>query len=218
MRTTPFSHVWNKPIIFGSNFKPDWSDTEGALRRRLIFFSFLNSVEDKDSELIGHLLLERGCIVYRCVGEYLSFCEANSKEADFNKFIGEDLLSLKQEFKEYSDPLTEFLALGRTKIGDYYYSIVYKKDSKALVSDFKRRFDNWLSGTKHDQSFRLNTKHSEFKKNGFEYSEEKVCKSCGNPALKGCCIDYNRLNRTSVKYYKNMHMMKEVVSPFVKDE
>jgi len=185
-----------------------------------VFFSFSNSVENKDSQLIERLLIERGNIIHRCVSDYLSFCEKNSKEADFNKFIGEDLLSLKQEFKEFSDPLTEFLALGKTKIGDYYYSIVYKKDSKALVSDFKRRFDNWLSGTKHDQSFRLNTKHSEFKKNGFEYFEEKVCKSCGKQALKGCCQDYNRLNRTSVKYYKNMYMMKEIVnnsSSFVDD-
>lgn len=215
MRTTPFSHVWNKPIIFGSNFMPDWSDSEGALLRRLVLFLFSNTIDEKDSKLLNKLCEESGSIVLKCVSEYFEFIKEHPGEADFNKFLGEDLQVLKKDFKEFSDPLSEFLGLGRQRIGDHYYSIIYKEGEKCKVNDFKKRFENWLSGTKHDQTFRLNTKHTEFKKNGFVYSEEKVCKSCGNKAAKGCCDNYNKLNRTTMKYYENMMMLKEPVSfPF----
>ena len=136
--------------MFGSNFNPDWNDTEGALRRRLVFFLFSNSIEEKDSSLIDSLFKERGSIIFRCVREYLKFVAENKNEADFNKFLGPELQSLKDDFKEFSDPLSEFLSLGKTKIGQFHYSVVYKEGDRALVTDFKKRFEHWLSSSKHD--------------------------------------------------------------------
>lgn len=209
LNVTAFENTWCKPIMFSSNYAPEWEDSEGALRRRLVFFYFGNEVEKKDSEMEKKLKKEAANIIYRCIKDYHQCVEDNKGQADFSKIIPEELKLLKEEFKLISDPLSEFLSLGRTKIGEYYYSTAFRNGNITPVEHFKKRFNNWLSTTKHSQKYKLCVKSKEFKTCGFTLVSKTSCKSCGNLHIKNCCGNYNSVNRTTKQFFENMYLMKE---------
>lgn len=117
-----FITTWYESGFFIGNIKPHWSDTNGALRRRLIQFQFKKKVHETDAKLKQRIrtaaLLFKSCIAYKFASKF--FGSANLLDVnkfshrDMNHHVGKKLLppSLilwNQQLLDELSPLTNLL-------------------------------------------------------------------------------------------------------------
>lgn len=205
---------WETPIFMAGMHFPKFEDKSGGINRRFVFFSFNTHIVNKDGTLKNALLKESPNIAYKYVKAYVDFMGDNPTEADFSKFMTENMLNMRNEFQNNSDPLSTFLQLSKSKVGLYYYSTVYKKNNLESLTDFNSRFSGWLSCNKQfDQKYKLNSDSPLFAKNGFNRISYKICKNCDKKASANpqCCDMYNNNNRTTKFFYEHMLLIKDPV-------
>lgn len=213
MHTSSENVKWVQPLAANSNFFPDFKDPAGALKRRFVIFDFKNPVKEISSTLTKDLCAERPSIIKRCVGDYLSYVQIMGTDANFNGKLPDSLLELKEILKDECDPLSKFLNLPKTKVGEFYYDIQYDELFNTPVVDFKKRFENWMEGH-NEKDYKFDKRSQEFLERGYILKRITTCKSCEKSHLKGCCGQYNAKNKSTKDVFLNMKMIKETECPF----
>lgn len=71
-----------------------------------------------------------------------------------------------------------------------------KKGETLLVSEFRKKFGFYMRFNHSNVHYKWKADYSAFKHKGYNVVQEHICKSCENPAKKGCCDKYDKYNRS----------------------
>lgn len=88
-----------------------------------------------------------------------------------------------------------------TKLAEFLSNnTLYKAGNSILMDDIRQRFVSWLGkDVKSLDNGTFGQVHPDYK-----IVVKKICKSCNNPAGKGCCDSYNYKNRTNKTVVQNI--------------
>jgi hypothetical protein len=109
------------------------------------------------------------------------------------------------EMREEVDYLHIFLTQDRdeNKWSTGSLCIRYQEGSCVLLSEFKKKFLNYMRFSHPGVQYKWTSDYSAFKHLGYEIERVHTCKAClksgGN-----CCLNYNRANRSKKTVIKNM--------------
>lgn len=175
---------WSVPILFSSNYVPQWRD-KGDISRRILCANFENTVLHTDTSIKNNILsYELPAFIYKSLLAYQQFIN-NSSSSSIWDLCPEYFLDQQQELKEERNPLFKFI-INYTE---------YQPESYLTIEEIKERFSSWLNtrvGKLDNGTFTQVDKR-------FIIESAKLCKSCLVLHIKGCCEKYSRNNRTTKK-------------------
>ena len=133
---------------------------------------------------------ELPAFIYKCLSYYKKMIEQN--DLDIWNICPEYFLEQKEELRIERNPLYKFL-LENTR---------YKKDNVVTMEELRTAFGEWIGKKIH----KLDLGTIKQVNSDFEIVKSQYCKSCNNEHRKGCCENYNRINRTLKQIIKNIEI------------
>ncbi len=190
---------WQVPLLMAGNYWPDYNDSSGSISRRYAAFALRVLVTDRDTQLMQKLEKEIPTILTRCVTRYHEKVAQDVKKVDIWKLMPQALIDMQDEVKEQTNPLQRFLTNG-----SFHYEVMYEDGTVTSLADFQSAYRGYCTAQKIDYQWKYD--YYPFKSKGYVVEDKQVCKTCGNPALKGCCSKYDAKNRKKVVCIKNMRL------------
>jgi phage/plasmid-associated DNA primase len=185
-----FSTEWKVPMLWAGNWFPDYID-KGQISRRLLVANFERNVYNPDPSLKNRILNnELPAFIYKCLLNYNNTLKKYDSNKGIWKICPHYFLEQQEELREERNPLYKFLK----------ENTQYKKDNIILIEDIRENFNNWL-GKKVKK-----LDNGTFGQVNKEYVIEAlhICKHCKNPAVSGCCVNYNSRDRSKKKIVRNV--------------
>lgn len=183
---------WNVPILFAGNWLPDYSD-QRQIARRILTAKFDKIVNKPDTTLFDKITTTELPAFINKVCVYYNNMLKTSGNKTVWKFCPEYFLDQQEELKMKNNSLYCFLS-EKTR---------YKKDNVMLIEEVKAQYSIYMDKRIHSLT------NGTFHQVNEEYIIENMmtCKSCMNPAKKGCCSEYKNSNRTNKSTVRNLEFI-----------
>ena len=192
-------HDWDIPTIINSNSLPNYKDVSGEIVRRVMVVNFENVIEQDqintnlESDIINN---EISTFIHRCRITYLQFKQ---------KYNGKGVETFcPSVFIENRNLLR--LAVNNTCrfINERFE---YKEGEMINVPTLNKLFKTWMKDLydlKKNPSENINAQSIEAIDNRYQYKKAQFCKHCLKEHKKGCCLKYNRTERSSREVVYNI--------------
>jgi len=185
---------WNIPLLFCSNYLPNYSEDSGEITNRIMLINYENviSENERDISLFKKIIeSEYTSVIYKCVNTFIRIRDSNLDKSIWS-FCPQYFIENKELIRNQSNQLYNYLV----------ENTFYSKDSIISTDDLKNKYNIWLKEKFNNHSSNVKLSYNtilQVNKN-FEIKNIKMCKFCKNKHTAGCCVNYNRTARTS-KYY-----------------
>lgn len=148
-----FTVEWNTPGILAGNEVPNFTDNAGSVQRRLLVFSFLNTVVNGDMKLADKLAAELPSILLKCNRAYL---EASHKWGSRNVWtvLPDYFQNTREEMAQAVNSIEAFLASQDVTIG---------ADLCCLFDDFRDAWRSFSVANGYTQHTKGPTTHNLFR-------------------------------------------------------
>jgi hypothetical protein len=179
--------VLNMHTLICSNYMQDVKEA-GEIQRRLAVFVF-NPVIGKDASLQKKILKETSFILIKTLLAYREL-KYKYKNKTFEDWGIEYFDSQKEESLYNNNPVYKFID------EDNGFSI--EEGAETSWTDFEIEFKTLNRG------YRLKTTDQTFARLGLEVRRNNCCRSCFKKHAKGCCDQYQRMNKTTKRVISNL--------------
>ena len=211
---------WSVPLIFASNFMPDYIDSAGQISRRIVAFQFPSLVDTPDPQLSKRILSEElPAVVRKVLHAYLGAVRDHGAKGFFN-WCPEPLREARKEVRLQTDYLRRFLAAGPLDNASSTVRIyvIQQRDVLTSMPEFEDAFKKYMKFKFPRVDFTLAKKDvSAFTELGYEIETDiKMCKAClkkskgGKPGVR-CCDNYGDANRVNEVFIKHLKIVREAV-------
>jgi hypothetical protein len=184
-----FTVEWRVPMIFASNYLPDYVD-KGQVSRRVLIANFERNVYDADVTLRSRIVAnELPAFIYKSLFKYKTFLEANGHRSIWDvcpAYFKEQ----REEMKMERNALYKFLV----------ESTEYKENGMVRVEEVREKFGAWLGR----KVVKLDSGTFGQVNRGFVMEVVMTCKHCFSEARRGCCDKYKNAERTRRTIVRNM--------------
>jgi len=184
--------IWKVPLLFAGNWFPSYID-KGQISRRLLVANFEKNVYTQDTSLKQKILdNELPNFIYKCTKYYneLLLSSANKSIWDICPDYFKDQ---QEELRIERNPLYKYLL----------ENTCYEEGSQIPLNEIKANFEMWLekkvSKLDHGTFGQVNKQYIIIKL--------KICKSCRNKHIKGCCDKYGRTNQSLGMFVNNVKLI-----------
>lgn len=184
-------HDWNIPTIINSNKLPNYTDKSGEVVRRFMVANFEKIIpeESKNTNLETDIKeQEFGVFLHRCRSTYLKFC-AKYKNKGVESFCPISFIENRNLLRMATNNTYQFIS-EKCKYQEGA-SMSVPQLNKSMKEYIKERYD-----MKQMPKDTINVQNILLVDNRFEEKKLNICKSCRQEHKKGCCNDYDRVNRS----------------------
>lgn len=187
-----FTINWTTPMLWAGNWFPDYFD-KGQISRRMLVANFEKIVKNPEPTLKQRIInTELPALIYKSLMYYKETLVSNDNK-DIWKICPEYFLDQQTDMKMERNPLYKYLT----------ENTCYEKDHMLSIEEIKNAFSTWLGKkvSKLDNGTFLQVNQ--------EYTIDQliICKNCKKDHKKGCCENYNRLDRSSKKIIININFI-----------
>jgi hypothetical protein len=196
---------WRPCLIFAANYLPDFNDNSGSVSRRLVVFSFVEMVQERNTRLKEEIFAnELVAILMRCLFAYRRTVDM-CRSADFWARIAPACLrDAQNDVKTETNYLSNFLANG-----DGFYQILFVEGQVTAMLELEKAFGNHCRFVHKDEKIKLGSDHFPIKAAGFSVERVNLCKTCHMLFSKANCGDhYENKNAYRKVMIRNMVIRK----------
>jgi hypothetical protein len=190
---------WNIPSVINSNYLPNYSDKAGEVIRRLMILNFENPIDKSDMNTQLEYDIKRTeypAFLHKCRSTYLDLLKKYGSK-DVESFCPQSFIENRDLLREESNVSYMF---AKDRLHYVEGSQLTIKQLNTLLKEYlKEKYD-----TKHMPKEKINSPNIILADSRYVHKNIKVCKSCFNPHIKGCCQNYNRTNRTTKSFIENI--------------
>jgi hypothetical protein len=192
---------WQAPMLFGSNYMPDYCDDGSQISRRIVAFMFDHPILQPDPTLMQRVVaLELPSLLRQFLEEYLDAVRLHRDEGFWN-WCPEALGAARREVEVATSYVKRFLALTRdseeavTDEGGIVFPVLDSAAATPLQAVVAAYTAFIRSHHKGQEKGGEKMNRGALAKCGFTVEEHNVCKACGKIAAVGCCASYASANR-----------------------
>jgi hypothetical protein len=190
---------WNIPSVINSNYLPNYSDKAGEVIRRLMILNFENPIDKSDMNTQLEYDIKRTeypAFLHKCRSTYLDLLKKYGSK-DVESFCPQSFIENRDLLREESNVSYMF---AKDRLHYVEGSQLTIKQLNTLLKEYlKEKYD-----TKHMPKEKINAPNIILADSRYVHKNIKVCKSCFNPHIKGCCQNYNRTSRTTKSFIENI--------------
>jgi hypothetical protein len=210
----PIYIKWDVPQIWASNEIPNYKDNSGSVSRRLMMFDYRKDIEpaDKDTELKSKIIsTELPGILKKCIEAYLEYSK-KYKGIDVWSFCPQRMKDNQDLIRGDTDYLFNFL---KAHVDDNCtetskYRVIYAHDSIVSLAKLKDAFRRVMKFKNIKCKF-PELYAQTLRKIGCRCDAISICRSCDQPAKKGCCNQYSSTNRSCKEMITGMKLEVETI-------
>jgi phage/plasmid-associated DNA primase len=210
------SQQWTIPMIWASNYIPDYKDGSGSVSRRLMMFLYRKYLDacDKDTTLQKRIIQqELPAILLKSLNAYFDTVEKHGSE-DIWTFCPQELRDNQDLIRADADNLYRFLTAGRdeNQSSSHRYYVMFEQGAITQMSRIKDVFKNYMRFKYPESKDKMWPEdESAFKRLGYIVEKCNLCKSCDHAHKVGCCANYSRANRTCKVVIWNLKLVTEEI-------
>lgn len=183
---TAFCEPWQPGLIFAANFLPDFNDNSGSVSRRLVVFSFMEMVKDRNTRLKEDIIAnELVPVMMRCLFAYRRTVDTCRSVDFWNNVAPTVLREAQSDVKTETNHLSNFLANG-----DDFYQILFVKGQVTPLIELDKAFSNHCRFRHKDEKIKLGSDYFPIKAAGFTVERANLCKTCHGLFSKASCADH----------------------------
>jgi phage/plasmid-associated DNA primase len=194
---------WDVPIVWNSNYLPNYSEDSGEITRRIMMVEFDKIVPpEKKDLLLGQKIKESeyATFIHRCCTTFLRMSKEHYGKC-VTTFCPEYFLDKKDDIREQSNKLFSYLK----------ENTEYCEQSHTSMSELRKQYNVWLAHTfklekipRNDKKLSINT--ISMVDSRYIYRKSMICKFCKDKHKKGCCGEYKREARTITEIVENLRI------------
>jgi len=199
---------WSAPMLFLGNYYFGYTDSSGAIPRRLSVFLMENYVENRDSSIKKRCIKQEGhLILIKSIKAYALLIE-RFRNKTFEDF---DIDYFKDSYNDITNDtnfLYRFLTIPPNSFEKW---AVYDEKSDVPFQTFKKTYEKWLYF--QDKTLKRKDKTIDattLRREGYVKKRINICGMCGKPPNNGtCCVNYSNKNRRNKIMIKNMMILEK---------
>ncbi|GMF60615.1 unnamed protein product [Phytophthora fragariaefolia] len=192
-------HDWDIPTIINSNKLPNYKDESGEVVRRFMVANFEKIIpeESRNTNLENEIKTQEfGVFLHRCRSTYLRFC-SKYKNKGVETFCPVSFIENRNLLRMATNNTYQFIS-EKCKYQEGA-SISVPLLNKAMKAYIKEKYE--MKQTPKDS---INISNIVLVDNRYVENKLNICKSCRKEHKKGCCDEYDRLNRSKSHVIQNI--------------
>ena len=190
---------WKIPTLINSNHMPNYKDESGEIVRRMVLAEFEKQIPDDkvDVNLEDKIKKQEfASFLHRCRSTYITFKD---------KYNGKKVSSFAPAY--FIEKSNNFREMANNSYGFAVDKVSYEEGAKIFSNDMRKRMLDWIKEKYSLDKLpkeQLNPQEILRIDNRIKFVVKKVCKHCRNDHKASCCDQYNRLARTTERYFENV--------------
>jgi phage/plasmid-associated DNA primase len=199
---------WMVPMFIAFNRSLGYNDDAGSFTRRIAIVPWMKIVPSDMKDLSLGKKIETNEVPYifvKLIKSYHELLQITEGKKDFWQIAPECMVLKKEETKSESNLVSQFLAEGPDT---NRYSVLFKKDAHTNLEDFKNVFKMYIKFKHGMKTYKWSSicDNATLETHGYEIKQLHLCRSCNSTSKKGCCPDYNTMNRYKKYVILNMEL------------
>lgn len=191
---------WNIPLIWCSNYLPNYCEDSGEITDRIFLINYENYVpeNERDTLLLKKIIdLEYSSFIYKAITTFINIRDKNIGKSIWS-FCPQYFIDNKELIRNQSNQFYSYLVS----------NTIYCEGSELLVDELKDKYNLWLKEKYNNSISNIKVSFNTISLVNKEYiiKSLKICKYCKNKHKAGCCDKYNRTARSSRNFIINMKL------------
>lgn len=189
---------WDIPLIWCSNYLPNYSEDSGEITDRIFLINYENYVpeNERDISLLNKIIdLEYSSFIYKAITTFIDIRDKNIGKSIWT-FCPQYFIDNKELIRNQSNQFYNYL-MTNTK---------YVENAELSVDELKDKYNTWLKEKYNNSISNIKISFNTLLLANKEYIIKKlnICKYCKNKHRAECCDKYNRTARSSKNYIMNI--------------